>query len=178
MSSFWLLSRESNFLSFLHSDYAGCRDESVNVLSTKDKILPISELRIKKNQFAHIKELKYEEGCHPIEQILHSCDIEDFTITPEPIQNSTTKAVIVTHNTYPTDPMKDKHIEIARRIAESKGFEVEIGEEWENAGLVIGVESVPFLRAGIAGIPIILADTGIGRNLYQNMFPYMEILPF
>ena len=157
--------------------YIGCRDESVNVLSTKDKVLSISELRLKKNTFAHIKELKYEEGCHPIEQILYSCDIENLTVRSEPIQDLTTKATIVTHNTYPTDPMKEKHIEIARRVAQSRGFEVEISNDWENAGLVIGVESIPFMRAGIAGIPIMLVDTGIGKSLYQNMFPYMELLP-
>ena len=87
------------------------------------------------------------------------------------------KAIIVTHNTYPTDPMNSRHIDVATSIAESRGFEVEFSDDWENAGLVIGVESIPLIRAGNAGKPLILADTGVGAAFYKSLFPQLEILP-
>jgi len=157
--------------------YIGCRDDAVQVLQTRDKVLPIAELKIRKNEFAHIKELKYEDGKHPIQDILFGSDVTNVVLRHLPDDKDSGKAVILTHNTYPTDPMNGRQIDIARRIAETRGLEVEISNDWENAGLVIGVECPELVWAGHAGIPIILAETGIGADFYKKLFPSMEILP-
>lgn len=157
--------------------FIGCKDDCANVLNTKDKVLPLTELKARKHEFAHIKELKYESDKHPIQQILESSDVQNIGLFAGTVEPETTKAIIVTHNTYPTDPMNARHIDVAQSIAEARGFEVEFSDDWEDAGLVIGVESTALVRAGHAGKALILADTGVGTNFYGKLFPQLETLP-
>ena len=156
--------------------YISCKDDCLSFLSDHTKVLPISELKIRKKEFAHIKELKNDGKKHPIQDILEQSDIELPKIN---LQNNqtTSKAIIVKENTYPTNPLTSKQIQTATRIAESKGFQVEVSNDWNNSGLVIGVESEAVLRAAYYGIPVILADNGIGTDFYSKLFPTLTILP-
>ncbi len=157
--------------------YISCKDEVKDVFTTNEKIFSISELRLHKNNFAHIKELKYEDGKHPIRNILETSDVTNFLLRSNFEESNTTKAVIVTHNTYPTNPMTQKQIDLAKNIALSRGFEPEVSEDWSNSGLVIGVESTSLIRAAYSGIPSVLVDNGVGGDFYKMMFPTIELLP-
>jgi len=156
--------------------YIGCRDESIQFLQTRDKVLAVTELKLRKNEFAHIKELKYEDGIHPIQKILVDSDITNIILRHDFDDQDSGKAVILTHSTYPTNPMNSRQIDIARRVAESRGLEVEISDQWKNSGLIIGVESPELVLAAYSGIPTILVETGIGSSFYKNLFPSMELL--
>jgi len=157
--------------------YIGCKDDCLSYFSVLDKILPISELKIRKNEFAHIKELKYDSQDHPIQKILEESEVEKITLGLLNCNERTTKAIIVKENTYPVNPLNSQQIATAIRIAESRGFQVEFSNDWANSGLVIGVESEAVVRAARAGIPTILADNGIGTKFYKKIFPDLELLP-
>lgn len=156
--------------------YISCKDDCLSFLSDHTKVLPISELKIRKKEFAHIKELKNDGKKHPVQDILEQSNIK---LPIFDLQNNqiTSKAIIVNENIYPTNPLTSKQIQTAIRIAELRGFQVELSNDWNNSGLVIGVESEAVLRAAHFGIPVILADNGIGTNFYSKLFPNLTILP-
>jgi hypothetical protein len=157
--------------------YIGCKDSCLPFLSNRNKILPISELKVRKKEFAHIKELQYNNQGHPIQNILEESEIENIVLGSLNFGDRNNKAIIVSENTYPTNPMNSRQITTATRIAESRGFYVEISNDWRNAGLVIGVESEAVIRSAHAGVATILSDTGVGTNFYKKIFPDLELLP-
>jgi len=155
--------------------FIGCRDESVSVLDNPDyKIMPISKLKILKDTFAHIKELKCDRDVHPVAEIMKNSGITDLEV---PIRQTerTTRAVIYTHGSFPTGPLTAEQIQNARQLAKSRGFhDIDVNTSWRNCGLAIGVESVGLIKCAAFGIPTVLVPTGIGTPLVKTMFPQVE----
>jgi hypothetical protein len=156
--------------------FIGCKDSSCDVLKNSDYVLSKTSLKVKKREFAHINEIHNKSDGHSIEDLLKDCDIEDYTLRENVDEPKTVKAVIVNESSFPTSPMIESQLNRAEKIAEAKGFEVAFDGDWENSGLVIGVESPELVRAAMLGIPTIIADTGVGTNFYKKLFPSMEIL--
>ncbi|MCJ7659183.1 MAG: hypothetical protein MUO67_08540, partial [Anaerolineales bacterium] len=48
----------------------GCRDEKVNLLSDCGNVLKVTQIKARKSEFAHIKEIKYDGTSHPIENLM------------------------------------------------------------------------------------------------------------
>lgn len=133
----------------------------------KEKLLQEAN---KKEKFAFVQEIKFNGKMHPVEQLLIECEIKDFIIN-ETI--TTTKAVIITKGNYPTKPLEKHKIDFLKNRL--KGFDIEINTNIDNAGIVAGVESVELFAAAGRKIKTILIPTGIGTQLYKNLFPKGEI---
>lgn len=155
--------------------YIGCRDESLTVFDNPEyRTMPLSRLKVLKDTFAHIKELKYENVGHPVEKIIEDSGVRGIAV-PCGLPCQTQKATIITHGSYPTGPLGERQIEAATKFAKSRGFEPSINGDWKNSGMLIGVESVGLLKAAATGIPVFLAPTGCGWQLVKKMFSNVEI---
>ena len=156
--------------------YLGCKDEKRYILENEPQLLSISELRLKRYEFAHIKELKFNGRSHPIEDLLTECKINNCVITENWQEIHTTKCVIVTQGHYPTKPLEKRQIEEIKRRAIKQGYEPVIDESIENAGWVVGVESLPLCIAASKGIRTCLYNTGLGVRLHKTLFPKIEVM--
>lgn len=155
--------------------YFGCKDDKTHLLEGCPKILKISEIKMNRRAFAHIRELRFNGEVHPVEELLVSSGIKNFAITTE-ARTPTTKCVIITSGNYPTKPLDQKQIQILEQTAKSEGFSPVIDGDCADAGWVIGVESIPLFEAAGRGIKTSLVPTGIGTRLYKLMFPSGDVL--
>ena len=156
--------------------YLSCKDASIQYLDNCDKVIPLSGLRDKKSKFAHVRELRFNGNTHPIADLLTESFISNYVITSHIEEEHTNLCVISTQGSYPTSPLKKKQIDILKRKAYDKGFEIQIDGDFKNAGMVMGVESVGLFEAAAKGLQTYLVPTGVGERLYQNMFPNGEVI--
>jgi hypothetical protein len=156
--------------------FIGCRDEKYQIFDNKDYILRASELRMRRFDFGHIRELRYNGKTHPVEDLIKESEISDLSVCNTINNEFTTKCVIVSKGNYPTVSLTNDKIEKLKRIATSEGFNPLLDDSIHNAGLVMGVESVELFQAASQGIKTRLCPSGIGTNLYKSMFPKGEIL--
>ena len=84
--------------------------------------------------------------------------------------------LIKTNGNYPTGNLLKSQIKTLQKIAFQNGFKVEIDGDWQNAGIVYGVESVELFEAAARGIKSYLIPTGNGEQLFKKMFKNGEIL--
>tara|TARA_Y100000034_G_scaffold38278_2_gene47035 strand:- start:15505 stop:16107 length:603 start_codon:yes stop_codon:yes gene_type:complete len=152
--------------------YVCCKDEEIDVLGG-EKSLTMSELRTKRNKFAHVYEFLTGNQVHPIEELLDHCDIKECPIEVPEVE-PTTKCVIAAVGSYPTKNLTKSQIQKLKNIAATQRYEV--GEGLEGAGWVIGVESEELFEAAGKGIKTTLVKTGTGHNLYKKMFPQGEVM--
>jgi hypothetical protein len=148
------------------------KDDFVHLLG-RDRVVKLSEIKIRKKDFAHICELSYAAR-HPVEQLLEDSGITDWTVCRE-VAETTSLAVIVTKGFHPTKSLEQRTIDHLARIAGSSGYDVQIGGDASTAGWVLGVESVDVFEAAGAGRKTTLVPTGAGIQLYKRMFPLGEI---
>lgn len=152
--------------------FIGCKDNNINLFNNREKVLPISVLKTRKSEFAHIKELQFNGINHPIEELVNEIDVNLKFNIDKKIDNYK-KAVIITHGFYPTNPMTSNQIKTASSLV--KDLNIEINGNWRDADVVIGVESIALIKAAIAGIRTIIVPNGIGTQFYKNMFN-LEVL--
>jgi hypothetical protein len=155
--------------------YIGCKDDKTDFISECEHVLSITELKLRKKEFAHISEIKYNGSTHPIEDFIISSGITNFGIKPT-VPDKTTKCVIITKSSHPTKPLEKIKIEKLKRIAVMQGMLCEFDTDITGAGLVMGVESAGLCEAAFMGIETCLMPTGVGTRLYKNMFPKMKIV--
>jgi len=155
--------------------YFGCKDDKTHLLGDQPDVMKASELKMKKRQFAQIKYIEFNGETHPIEDLLVQSQITNFAVTVPEIEHSS-KMVITTRGSYPTVPLTRNQIDMLRKIGQRAGYDVEIDTNWQDAGWVAGVECVALYEAAGAGLKTSLVATGIGRRLYQRMFPQGEII--
>lgn len=149
--------------------YIGCQDDKAHLLGDSSYVLRITELKAKKEDFAYIKELRFDGSAHPVLNFLDESKIVHFGV-PVGISIKTTKCVIVTKSQYPTKPLEIAQIETLKKMARDNGFEPVLDETIKNAGLVMGVESPDLFEAAGRGIETVLVPTGLGTRLYKGMF--------
>ena len=154
--------------------YLGCRDDVAHLLG-KDRVLLISEMKVRKREFCHISELKYDGKNHPVLQLLESSQTSISPIRRQPREH-TNQCVIISNGSYPTRNLKEKEVEVLKKTANSRGLEPVVNGAVNDAALVIGVESVGLFRAVKMGIPTALVPTGCGTPLYKMMAPEGQIL--
>lgn len=155
--------------------YISCRDEYVNLLQGSN-IIPISLLKSQKENFAYVKEIRFDNSeHHPVEKFMKDSDVHDLCVNNKLNEEYTVKCVLITKGVYPTKSlMHDQMLKAERRIID-EGYEMDINGCVDNAGWVIGVESADLYKSGAQGIRTTLIPTGIGTNLYKKMFPVGEI---
>lgn len=156
--------------------YYCCKDECIKYLKDDKLSITISELRLRKNEFAHIKELTFNGQNHPILDLLQEAKIENCTLPIEPALEFTNICLIKTNGNYPTGNLLKSQIKTLQKIAFQNGFKVEIDGDWQNAGIIYGVESVELFEAAARGIKSYLIPTGNGEQLFKKMFKNGEIL--
>ena len=153
----------------------GCRDDKTHLFDDSEHVMKITELKIKRYEFGHINEIKFDGLNHPIEQFIKNSGITECRIlTPNPI--NTKKCVIVTKGQYPTKDLDQRETNILKKIGTEDGYDVEVDTDIKSSGLVMGVESRFLFEAAANGIKTKLIPRGLGTNLYKKMFPEGEIL--
>lgn len=162
--------------SFVGLDFYVCCRDDFFPLTTSTKTFPISEFADRKKDLACMIELTYDGGNkHPIDTFLDDCQITNVAVHA-PTRDKTCKCVIVSQGEYPTRPLTTTQVAQLRKMAVSKGFDPVIDGNWEDAGWVVGVESVTLFQALKAGISSSLVPTGVGTSLVKKVFPAVEIL--
>lgn len=152
--------------------YLGGKDEKTHILGNDDKVLKLSELKIRKTEFAHISEIKSNGETHPIEDLLIGAGITNFAIDcPQSVK--THKCVIISSGVFPTKPLEKDKIE---RLKKRTPMHCEIDTDISGAGLVMGVESAALCEAAAMGIETVLVPTGVGSRLYKKMFPNLQVV--
>lgn len=109
---------------------------------------------------------------HPVEALMAESNLE----YPEPPELSvpTRKCVLWTKGVLPTKSLTEPQIQAVKSVFGD--MNVEINGSIENAGWVVGVESEAVFSAASQGIMTSLIDTGIGHNLFCDMFPNAEVI--
>lgn len=154
--------------------YFGCKDGKEHLLSGCDPILKVSEIKIKRHHFAHIRELRFS-STHPIEDLLVESEVTNFALRNSVIPKNTDLCVIVKDGAYPTKPLERDVLKKLKSMISTQGYQYEVGEDITNASWVVGVESVPLFEAAAQGIRTTLVPTGVGTRLYKHMFPKSEV---
>jgi hypothetical protein len=157
------------------SIYLGASDLNVHHLGS-DRVLRLSELKIRKPEFAHIKELRFNGVDHPIAVFLKECGITDCVVCDR-VQESTSLCVIVSQGGHPTKSLTSRQMELLVKRGKSEGYDIQIGGDASNAGWVMGVESQEIFEAAGRGAKTLLVPTGLGADLYKKMYPFGEIFP-
>lgn len=152
----------------------GCRDDMISLLNDNDA-LKLSDLKSRRLDFGHIRELRFNGKSHPIEDFLTESGLTELCI-PVGSPSVTSKCVILTKATYPTVSLEKRYVDKLVKIATSEGFEPVFDQVVENAGLVMGVECYQLYLAASKGIDTRLVPTGIGTRLYKKMFPKAVVL--
>jgi len=156
--------------------FLSCKDVSFGYLQGCDNVIKLSEVKKRKREFAHIKELRFDGNNHVIDQFLQTCGITNYAIDIENPPVHTSLCNIITEGSYPTRNLIKREVDTLKRIARERGYTVEINGPIENVGLVAGVESIKLYEAAAKGIKTLLVPTGLGERLYKSMFPNGEVL--
>ena len=154
--------------------YFGCKDDKHHLLEGCDPILKVSEIKVKRHNFAHIRELKLTET-HPVENLLVESGITNFVIRDTVLPQETDLCVIIKDGSHPTMPIERNNLNHLKARIESQGYRAEVRKDIKNAGWVVGVESVQLFEAAAQGIRTTLVPTGVGTRLYKHMFPKCEV---
>lgn len=153
----------------------GCKDDKAVHLNGCE-ILKVSEIKMRREEFAHVRELRFNGKDHPVEQLMEECDIPDWAVRSSPADPRGDKCVILSKSDYPTKPLETPQIDFLKKKAKSLGHTPLLNEPWKGAGVVMGVESVGLLEAAAAGAVTYLVPNGVGTRLYKRMFPFLEVV--
>ena len=155
--------------------HIGCRDEKTDLLKNTQS-MTVSQIKVARKDFGHIREIKYNGETHPIEDLLVEANVINCPVNENSdIKNQ--KAVIITKGNHPTKPMLERQIKHAKKLIRNVyKMNPEVDTDVENAGLVLGVESVGLFEAASNGVKSILVPNGCGARLYKMMFPNGEVM--
>jgi len=148
--------------------YIACMDEVFHLLDGHPHVLTYSQLRENELNFAYIRNLTCDLQSHPIEVLMVESEIPLPVEVPEPPSGD--HCLISPEGVIPTHSLTQDQIAKCRELAEAEGLEVVVGNDFKGAAWVIGVENEYLFAAAAHGIQTALVPTGLGANLYQNMF--------
>lgn len=154
----------------------GCRDEKTHIFDDCQYVMKASDIKVMREEFGHIREIRFNGTTHPVEDLLNECRIKQCAVpTPSPIDH-TSKCVVVTKGHYPTKDLEKDKVERLKKMATESGYYVELDTDVGDAGLVMGAESYKLFEAAGRGIQTKLLPTGLGTRLYKLMFPNGVVL--
>jgi hypothetical protein len=156
--------------------YIGCKDETSNLFTDHKFIMKLSDLRSRRLDFGHIREINFDGKKHPVDAFAEESGLTNYVICEKVNLEKTNRCVILTNGNYPSLSLKQNQIDFLLRKAKQMGFDAVVNENIDCAGLVMGVECFDLFKAASLGIETKLMPTGLGTNLFQKMFPKSEIL--
>lgn len=156
--------------------FFGCRDDKTHIFQDCERVLKVSELKMRRYDFAYIRELRTDGIIHPVEEFLNEAGIKNYKVKTKVHDNHTSRCVIITSGNYPTRPLERRYIEQIKRTVKEEGYDPELDTSIDNAGLVVGVESFSIFDAASQGIATRLVHSGIGTRLYENMFEFGRVI--
>lgn len=139
-------------------------------------ILPLSLFKEMKSNYGLAKELTYDLKTHPILKLLE--DIPYGPMKTKEAINANKLCVICPEAFLPTKSLTVGQINKIKELAFMRGYKTEVTDNISNAGWVVGAENGPLFLAAYQGLKTSLIPTGLGKELYKNMFPNGEILNF
>jgi len=154
----------------------GCKDDKTQLLDKSQPILTLSKIKVHRNDFAHIRELRCNGRTHPVEDLLKESEIQNAIVVSNLQPRHTSKCVILTKGAYPTRNLEEREIRELKTMAKEEDYEVEMDADITDASLVMGVESLALFEAAGQGIKTKLAPTGLGACLYKLMFPRGQVI--
>ena len=155
--------------------YLSCRNEHLYLLEGEPRIISKTELNDKKHLFGYVRELLCDLESHPIEEFMAESEIPY-----EPISYPKTKpsgnCVLLTNGIIPVNCLTADQIQSAINYIRNKGCNYEINGSIENADWVMGVENEDLYLAASKGKHAVLIPTGLGENIFKNMFTNIEVI--
>lgn len=153
----------------------GCRDELAHLFGPEHAVMRLSEIKVKREEFGHVNEIRFNNVTHPVEDFLDECGVEHRAI-PRQQRERSAKCVIVTKGHYPTKNLEVAQIERLTRTAKGENYQIDVDGDVHGAGLVMGVESRKLFEAAQRGTEVRLVPTGLGTRLYKQCFPDLIVL--
>lgn len=160
--------------------YISVEDNNLYLLRGEDKIIPKSEINIKKQEVSYVREIFSSLEFHSVEKLIEESEIKiDLNIK----QKNTKKieqGAILTKGNFPNRSLNFKQIEAAENFLYEKGIKkIKINpsyDDFEAIDMIIGVENETTYEYALKGIKTYLVPTGNGEKLFLKMFPKNELI--
>lgn len=126
-------------------------------------------------QFGHIKEIRCDMKSHPVQQFFDESGIK-ITPTGHKPDTENRLAKLCPTGVSPTRSLTEDEVKKLTTRYSSQGYVVRENCDWRDAGIVIGVESVPLWEAVLAGKTTVLCDTGFGTDFFRVICPWGSVI--
>lgn len=175
--------------------HIGCRDEFRFLLDGDSNCVFSSEIEKKKIEYAYIRELRNDNFKHTLLSFMEESGLK---ISPISLESTTNKGLclICPEGINPTKAINAISIEMATQKVKNLGYSPLVLGSDINASLdlkirpsgkdklsyikeaswVLGVENEYTYLAASQGIRTTLVATGVGTNLFKQLFPKAEII--
>jgi hypothetical protein len=130
---------------------------------------------MKKEDFAHVRELTCDMQVHPVEQFMKESFVPCGPVPTKP-HKKTGKCVLITQGMLPTRSLNSEEIQSYKKLMLAEGCNLSVDGDIEDAEFVIGVESEKVFQAAADGARTVLVATGFGENLFKCMYPKNTVL--
>ena len=147
-----------------------CQEDSYEYL--KDEKQTTKHLNEK--EFAFVRKIKGNLKEHPVQKLIKESSIKILPLKNTPDENNKT-FYISKHGILPTRSLNETEIKKIKQFASDNGYK-EI-QNYKNAGWIIGVENEEIIKGYINNSKISLIPTGVGTDLYKELFYNLEIFP-
>ncbi len=157
--------------------YIGCRED----LCGPENTVPESEvMRMTREPwgtgFGHIREIRCNMKDHPVEAFFAESKIAIRPTADHQPDPDNRVVRLYPNGTSPTRSLTDTQTQaIAKRYAKD-GYVVRQDGPWDDAGIVVGVESTSLWEAAMAGKSVVLCDTGLGTALFRVICPWGTVI--
>jgi hypothetical protein len=157
--------------------FISCRDEHMYLLNGQERILQKSKVIENKNQFAYIREICNNQQTHPVEDFMNESEIYFSKIANQNSKYSVPgSCVLLTQSNQPTKQLTSYQLQKITEHVEKFHIDIQINKPPESFDWIIGVENELLYDQAAKGKKVTLIPTGVGENLFKNMFPDAEIL--
>lgn len=160
--------------------YISVADNNLYLLKGEDKIIPKSEINLKKQEISYMREIFSSLEFHSVEKLLEESEIQiNLSIKQKTIDKPEIGAILTKGN-FPNRSLSFKQIEAAEKFLYEKGIrKIKINpsfDDFELIDIIIGVENEITYEYALKGIKTYLVPTGNGEKLFLKMFPKNELI--
>jgi len=141
-----------------------------------EKYNGVSMKTINPKEIGFIHEIKCDMKSHPLEDFFQNANIKIPSFCFKEYKNNDSKKCVITTNGLP--PNKKINYKKLENKFKNMGFTVFENGGFEDAGLVVGMETEDFYEASFNGIKTILIPSGVGENFFKKLFPNNQILKY
>jgi len=158
--------------------YFCCNDQYMYLPKDEERVLPKSELKDQRKNFAYVRELLNSAISHIVEDFMEESEIPYGPICQNDlhIDSLNGSCGLFPHGNYPIKSLSGEEIEKAAVLIRKRGCEPKINCNIEEVNWVVGVENEQVYKAGALGKKVSLISNGFGENIFKKMFPAGEII--